>query len=272
MTNDNCAGGTATELLLHVRKATFGYGPVSIVRNLAMSVRAGEVVALLGANGAGKTTTLLGIAGVLGCTEGSVSWLGHDATAPLHVRVQRGLGFVPGEQAITPQLNVKDNLRIGRGGVAGALELFPELKPLLRRPAGLLSGGEQKMLSLGRAIAARPRLLLVDEISLGLAPLAVRRLLSAVRQCAAGGMGVVIVEQQVRLALEVSHRAYVMRRGEIVMEGASADVSRDAHLVEAHYLDRPVADDADNTGAGSTGAGNTFSSNRAAGAGGNAHG
>jgi branched-chain amino acid transport system ATP-binding protein len=241
MNRGSTAGGQQAELLLDVREATFGYGPVSVVRNLTMSVRAGEVVALLGANGAGKTTTLLGIAGVLNCSAGSVSWLGHDTGAPLHVRVQRGLGFVPGEQAITPQLNVQDNLRIGRGRVAGALELFPELRPLLRRPAGLLSGGEQKMLSLGRAIAARPRLLLVDEISLGLAPLAVKRLLSAVRQCAAGGMGVVIVEQQVRLALDVSDRAYVMRRGEIAMEGASADVSRDAHLVEAHYLDNSVA-------------------------------
>jgi len=267
MTHGISVAGQKAELLLDVQKATFGYGPVSIVRNLTMSVRAGEVVALLGANGAGKTTTLLGIAGVLGCTEGSVSWLGHDTSAPLHARVQRGLGFVPGEQAITPQLNVQDNLRIGRGGVAGALELFPELKPLLRRPAGLLSGGEQKMLSLGRAIAARPRLLLVDEISLGLAPLAVRRLLSAVRECAAGGMGVVIVEQQVRLALEVSDRAYVMRRGEIVMEGTSADVSRDAHLVEAHYLDSSVADNAGNAAAGSTAA-----SNGAADAAGNAHG
>jgi branched-chain amino acid transport system ATP-binding protein len=234
--------GQKTELLLDVQKASFGYGPVSIVRNLSMSVRVGEVIALLGANGAGKTTTLLGVAGVLDCSEGSVRWLGYDSNAPLHVRVQRGLGFVPGEQAITPQLSVQDNLRIGRGGVADALELFPELRPLLRRPAGLLSGGEQKMLSLGRAIAAKPRLLLVDEISLGLAPLAVKRLLSAVRQCAADGMGVLLVEQQVRLALEVSDRAYVMRRGEIAMEGASADVSRDAHLIEAHYLDHSDAD------------------------------
>ena len=227
-------------LLLDVRQASFGYGPVSIVRNLTMSVRAGEVVALLGANGAGKTTTLLGIAGVLPCSAGSVTWLGRDGKAPLHVRARRGLGFVPGEQAITPQLSVRDNLRIGRGEPAVALELFPELRPLLRRPAGLLSGGEQKMLSLGRSIAARPRLLLMDEISLGLAPVLVRRLLGAVRQCAADGMGVVLVEQQVRLALEVSDRAYVMRRGEIAMEGASADVRRDAHLVEAHYLDRPA--------------------------------
>ena len=242
MTHGISADRQQAELLLDVRKAAFGYGPVSIVRNLTMSVREGEVVALLGANGAGKTTTLLGIAGVLSCSEGSVSWLGNGSSAPLHVRVQRGLGFVPGEQAITPQLSVQDNLRIGRGKVAGALELFPELRPLLRRPAGLLSGGEQKMLCLGRAVAARPRLLLVDEISLGLAPLAVKRLLTAVRQCAADGMGVVIVEQQVPLALEVSDRAYVMRRGEIAMEGASADVSRDAHLIEAHYLDHSDSD------------------------------
>jgi branched-chain amino acid transport system ATP-binding protein len=238
----NTGHGQDAEVLLDVRAAAFGYGPVSIVRHLTMSVRAGEVVALLGANGAGKTTTLLGIAGVLTCSEGSLRWLGYDGSAPLHVRVRRGLGFVPGDQAITPQLSVHDNLRIGRGTVAAALELFPELRPLLRRPAGLLSGGEQKMLSLGRAVAAKPRLLLVDEISLGLAPLAVQRLLSAVRQCAANGMGVLLVEQQVRLALEVSDRAYVMRRGEIAMEGASADVSRDAHLIEAHYLDHSATD------------------------------
>ena len=227
-------------VLLDVRSASFGYGAVQVVRNLTMAVRACEIVALLGANGAGKTTTLLGIAGVLPCSNGSVTWLQHDAKAPLHVRVRRGLGFVPGEQSVTPQLSVQDNLRIGRGKAAVALELFPELRPLLRRPAGLLSGGEQKMLSLGRVIAAKPRLLLVDEISLGLAPVLVKRLLSAVRQCAADGMGVVLVEQQVQLALEVSDRAYVMRRGEIAMEGASADVRKDAHLVEAHYLDRPV--------------------------------
>jgi branched-chain amino acid transport system ATP-binding protein len=228
----------ATEPLLTVNGATFGYGSVQIVRNLSMTVRAGEIVALLGANGAGKTTTLLGIAGVLKCSEGSVSWLGRDSRAPLHTRVRNGLGFVPGDQAVTPQLTVHENLRIGRGSVAGALELFPELKPLLRRPAGLLSGGEQKMLSLGRVVTARPKLLLVDEISLGLAPLAVNRLLLAIRECAADGMGVVLVEQQVRLALKVSDRAYVMRRGVLAMEGTSAEVGRDPRLIEASYLDR----------------------------------
>jgi len=234
---------TGTESLLTVDGATFGYGNVEIVRELSLTVCAGEVVALLGANGAGKTTTLLGIAGVLGCAQGSVTWLGRSDRAPLHTRVRNGLGFVPGDQAITPQLTVHENLRIGRGSVAGALELFPELEPLLRRPAGLLSGGEQKMLSLGRAVTARPRLLLVDEISLGLAPLAVARLLRALRGCAADGMGVLLVEQQVRLALKVSDRAYVMRRGEIVMEGTSEEVQQASHLIEASYLDKEGGDD-----------------------------
>lgn len=236
------AGTTAAEPLLNVNGATFGYGSVEIVRNLSMTVRAGEVVALLGANGAGKTTTLLGIAGVLNCSHGSVSWLGRDRRAPLHTRVRNGLGFVPSDQAITPQLTVQENLRIGRGGMAGALELFPELKPLLRRRAGLLSGGEQKMLSLGRVVAARPKLLLVDEISLGLAPMAVGRLLQAIRECAADDMGVVLVEQQARLALKVSDRAYVMRRGEVAMEGTSAEVSQASRLVEASYLDWEARD------------------------------
>lgn len=251
MTSATAADGNETSILLDVEGASFGYGPVSIVRNLNMSVHAGEVVALLGANGAGKTTTLLGIAGELKRSEGSVRWLGRETNAPLHVRAKEGLGFVPCEQAITPQLSVQDNLRIGRGPVADALELFPELRALLRRPAGLLSGGEQKMVSLGRAIAAMPRLLLVDEISLGLAPLAVQRLLNAVRQCASSGMGVLLVEQQVRVALEVSDRAYVMRRGEIAMEGASADVRHMTHLVEAHYLDQSLTDGPDKCSTGS---------------------
>src|SRR5262249_35014046 len=138
-------------VLLDVRRACFGYGSVPVVRNLTMTVRSGEIVALLGANGAGKTTTLLGIAGVLPCSEGSVTWLQRDGKAPLPARARQGLGFVPGEQATPPQLSVQDTLRIGRGRAAVALELFPEPRPLLRRPAGLLSGGEQKMLSLGRA-------------------------------------------------------------------------------------------------------------------------
>lgn len=225
------------DVLLEVTDATFGYGPVTIVRNLTMSVAPGEVVALLGANGAGKTTTLLGIAGILRPTSGHVRLLGSHSRSALHTRARNGLGFVSGEHSITPALTVRDNLRIGLGDMSLALDLFPELRPLLRRPAGLLSGGEQKMLSLGRAIAANPRLLLVDEISLGLAPLAVKRLLAAVREGASQGMGVVLVEQQVRLALGVSDRAYVMSRGAVAMHGLSDELAANASAIEGHYLD-----------------------------------
>ncbi len=227
----------AAAAVIEVENASFGYGNIPIVRNLTLMVQPGEIVALLGANGAGKTTTLLGIAGELPCAEGSIKWLGQQTRSPLHVRAKQGLGFVPGEQAITPGLSVQDNLRLGRGPSADALEVFPELQPLLRRHAGLLSGGEQKMLTLGRAIAAKPRLLLVDEISQGLAPLAIKRLLAAIRVAADDGMAVLLVEQQVRIALDICNRAYVMRRGEVVMQGAGAELVQMMHLIEAHYLD-----------------------------------
>ena len=229
------------DAILEVENASFGYGNIPIVRHLSLTVHAGQVVALLGANGAGKTTTLLGVAGELRCAEGTVRWLGRETKAPLHVRAKQGLGFVPGEQAITPSLNVRDNLRLGRGTTDAALELFPELRPMLRRQGGLLSGGEQKMLSMARAVAARPRLLLVDEISQGLAPLATKRLLAAVRRAADEfGVGVLLVEQQVRQALDLCDRAYVMRRGEIVMEGAGVELGRMMHEIEAHYLDESI--------------------------------
>ncbi|ONH23606.1 ABC transporter ATP-binding protein [Pseudofrankia asymbiotica] len=222
--------------LLSASSMSAGYGGVPVVRDMDLEVRAGEVVALLGANGAGKTTTLLALAGVLPISGGEVAWLGRTSRAPLHLRARAGLGFVPESRAVIPSLTTMENLRLGRGDPEAALELLPELKPLLKRRAGLLSGGEQQILTLARVLAAQPRLLLADEMSLGLAPMIVQRLLSAVRDAANSGIGVLIVEQQVRNVLAVADRAYVLRRGKIELEGKAAELAGRLEEIEATYL------------------------------------
>lgn len=141
------------------------------------------------------------------------------------------------------QLTAGGNLRLGRGEMADALELFPELEPLLRRKAGLISGGEQQILTLARALASKPRLLLADELSLGLAPLVVRRLMAAVRRAADQGVGVLLVEQQARQALDIADRAYVMRRGRVELEGRSDDLAGQLAQIEESYLAGPSVTD-----------------------------
>ncbi len=191
--------------MLDIVGLTTGYGDIPVVHGIDVQVPAGELVALLGPNGAGKTTTMLAIAGVLPST-GDINFEDRPLTGPLHRRVRRGLGFIPEERAVFRQLSTRINLGLGAGGVDGALELFPELERLLDRQAGLLSGGEQQMLVLARALAAKPRLLLVDELSLGLAPMIVQRLLTALREAADSGTAVLIVEQHAEQALRVADR------------------------------------------------------------------
>jgi branched-chain amino acid transport system ATP-binding protein len=224
------------DLLLQAKGLDVGYGQIPVVRGLDLEVRAGEVVALLGPNGAGKSTSLLGLAGVLKPLAGTVSFLGEETTAPLHVRCRRGMGFVPEGRSAIFSLSAHDNLRLGRGDVAAALEVFPELTSLSRRRAGLLSGGEQQILTLARALSRGPKLLLADELSMGLAPLIVNRLLEALRDAASSGVGVLLVEQQVRHALEVSDRAYVLRRGRVVLDGRSSDLLARVDEIEDSYL------------------------------------
>jgi branched-chain amino acid transport system ATP-binding protein len=231
------------DALLTAEGVSFGYGSIPVVRDLRLNVRAGEVVSMLGANGAGKTTTLLGLAGELKASGGTVRWLGKAVHSSLNVRAKEGLALVPGDRGVISKLSVKDNLRLGLGDPDYAIELFPELRPLLKRSAGLLSGGEQKILMLARALGARPRLLLADELSLGLAPLIVQRLLEAVRQAADSGVGVLLVEQQVRMALDICDRAYVMRRGRVVMDGTREDLSDMMGIIEGHYLDSSTPSD-----------------------------
>jgi ABC-type branched-subunit amino acid transport system ATPase component/branched-subunit amino acid ABC-type transport system permease component len=213
-----------------------GYGELAAVRGLDLRVAPGEIVALLGPNGAGKTTTLLTLAGELKPMAGTIEWSGDDDLKPLHRRSREGLGFVPEERSVFMQLDAGDNLRLGAGGVDAAVAIFPELGELLRRRAGLLSGGEQQMLTLARTLAASPSLLLVDELSLGLAPLIVERLFDEVRKAADRGVGVILVEQQVNRALDIADRVYILRRGEVEFEGTPDEIRADRSRIQDAYL------------------------------------
>lgn len=201
-----------------------GYGRVTVVRELDLRVAAGEVVGLLGRNGAGKTTALLTLAGALRPHAGEVLLGGRAERGGLSRRVRGGLALMTDDRAVFQRLTTRENLRLGRGRQAAALALFPELEPLLETPAGLLSGGQQQMLGLARALAARPRVLLVDELSLGLAPVVVERLLSALRAAADDGAAVLVVEQQARLVLGVADRAYLLANGRVALHRTAAEL------------------------------------------------
>jgi branched-chain amino acid transport system ATP-binding protein len=213
-----------------------GYNGVPAVRGVDLEVAPGEMVALLGANGAGKSTTLLALAGHLKLLAGEVSILGRPERRPLHKQVQNGLALLPEARTIFKSLTVRENLLLGRGAVDAALGYFPELNTRIKVRAGLLSGGEQQMLGLARVLAARPKVLLADELSLGLAPLIVRRLYEALKAATESGAAVIVVEQHSRIALAWSQRAYIMRRGKIELSGESQDLARREAEVSALYL------------------------------------
>ena len=226
-----------TKTLLECRNLAAGYGPITVIRDLSINVKAGEVVALLGPNGAGKTTTLLTLAGEITPSAGEIHLMGRKTTSPMYARCQAGLGYVTEEKSVIMELTAAENLRLADVPQAEATELFPELDALMDRKAGLLSGGEQQMLTLARALGRKPQVLLADELSLGLAPLIVARLLSAVRAAAdERGVAVLLVEQHVRKALEIADRAYLMQRGQIVISGTAAEIRERLPEIEAAYL------------------------------------
>jgi branched-chain amino acid transport system ATP-binding protein len=227
---------TATELI-GCRGVRAGYGSVPVVHDLDLSVHAGEVVALIGPNGAGKSTTLLTLAGDLPAISGTISWKGNPTRDPLYRRARNGLALVTEERSVFMALSAADNLRLAGVSRERAVSLFPELAPLMSRTAGLLSGGEQQMLTLARALGRDPQVLLADELSLGLAPLVVRRLLDAVRAAATTqGVGVLLVEQHVRQAMAIADQVHVMRRGRIVLSGTPAQLGDQIAELEEAYL------------------------------------
>ena len=223
--------------VLEFDSVSAGYGPITVVRDVSLRVERGQVVALIGPNGAGKTTTLYTAAGLVPATTGSVSLFDRPTTAPLARRVRDGLAIVTDDRSVFHSLTVRDNLRLGRGKVADVLAAFPELESHLDRRTGLLSGGQQQMLGVGRALAMKPQLLLADEISLGLAPIIVRRLMQSLRTAAeTQGTGVLLVEQSARLALEVADYAYVLSHGRVVAEGTGTALLADIGTLESAYL------------------------------------
>jgi branched-chain amino acid transport system ATP-binding protein len=234
------------EPLLELHAVDAAYGHVRALRGVTLTVMPGELVCLLGGNGAGKTTTLLCASAVHHAVAGSVRFAGEDLTRlPAHAVVARGLVQVPEGRRIFPRLSVAENLAMGawlrrdRAGIARDREriyaLFPVLAERRGQEGGTLSGGEQQMLALGRALMAAPRLLMLDEPSMGIAPLLVARIAEAIRALNRDGLPILLVEQNARLALGLASRAYVLETGAIAMHGTSAELAGDPRIA-ATYL------------------------------------
>jgi len=228
--------------VLETNGLTAGYAGVPVVRDLDLTVEAGEVVALLGPNGAGKTTTLLTLAGFVPKIGGSAQVLGEEVAGGRPHKVARlGAVLVPDDRAIFFDLTARENLRLGAGGKGDAVDIvldyFPSLKPRMSTRAGLLSGGEQQMLAVGRALSGRPKVLMIDEMSLGLAPVIVKRMFPVVRRIADEiGAGVLVVEQHIDVALQAADRAYVLNHGEVAMKGKAEERLEDRHLLQSSYM------------------------------------
>jgi branched-chain amino acid transport system ATP-binding protein len=236
--------------VLEIDNLSAGYSGAEVIRGVSVTVDSGEVVALFGPNGAGKTTTLRVISGIIKPTRGSVRYDGGDLVKESPTkRARSGIAHVPEGRGIFYGLTVAEHIRIGYRGEkidpAVVYEYFPALEPLKDRPAGLLSGGEQQMLAVGRALARRPKLLLLDELSLGLAPLIVERLLPVVRTYAkSSGCAVLLVEQHVQLATEIADRCYVLSHGDIVLHETGDRLRKDPALLVASYIGQQALDKA----------------------------
>jgi len=231
--------------MLSARGLSAGYGPIEVVHAADMDIAAGECVALIGWAGSGKTTLMRTLAGLLQTSAGEIVFEGRDITAlPAHARVPLGIGMVPEGRRLFRGMTVWENVLVGAHASEPAkvaermdyvLDLFPVLKERRRQIAGTLSGGEQQMCAIARALMAEPRLLLIDELSLGLAPVVVWRIVEALAAIRARGTTILLVEQDAGLALSLSDRVYIIRGGRIVRSGRSADMKSDAEIVRDYF-------------------------------------
>ncbi len=234
------------ESLLEITDLRVSYGGIAALKGVSLRVGSGEIVAMIGANGAGKTTTLKSIVSLLPIADGAITFAGKSIVgAATEDLVEAGISLVPEGRAIFPTLTVLENLELGayvhrdkktmRESLEDIVRLFPRLGERVKQEAGTLSGGEQQMLAISRALMARPSLLLLDEPSLGIAPKLVQQIFVAISQIAAAGVTILLVEQNTRVALKASHRAYVLRTGEIAKSGRSPDLAADPEI-QAAYL------------------------------------
>jgi branched-chain amino acid transport system ATP-binding protein len=232
--------------LLELSKLEVAYGGIQAVKGIDLHVDRGELVCLIGANGAGKTTTLKGICGLQPVKSGTIRYGGENVTGrPAFELVRGGLAMVPEGRGVFGALTIEENLAMGayvrddragiRDDIARVFDLFPRLKERRRQTAGTLSGGEQQMLAMGRALMSKPKLLLLDEPSMGLAPLMVQKVFETVLKVSGEGVTILLIEQNAKLALEVSHRGYVMESGEITLAGVATTLLHDP-AVRAAYL------------------------------------
>jgi branched-chain amino acid transport system ATP-binding protein len=237
---------STSEPLLVAENLTAGYGPVTVLRGVTLVAREGELVTVLGANGAGKSTLLSAVVGLLTPRSGRVTFAGRDVTGkPPEVITRQRLVMVPEGRQLFGPMSILDNLLLGAHGQRGrralserldrVFELFPVLRERTRLPAASLSGGQQQMLAIGRALMADPKMLLLDEPSLGLAPIITRQLFDILRVLHDAGVSILLVEQNARMALELADRAYVMERGSVTVEGPAAQMLEDER-VQAAYL------------------------------------
>jgi branched-chain amino acid transport system ATP-binding protein len=241
-----------TAPLLDVANLTVRYGENLALDRVSLTVQQGEVVALLGANGAGKTTLALAASGVIRPAGGTIRFAGQDVTSMRADQLARsGLAHVPEGRGVLRDLSVEENLILGgacgglrgralRQGIQRVFERFPQLKTRLTQPGGTLSGGEQQMLVIGRALLCQPKLLVLDEPSIGLAPMLVRQSFQIVRECAELGIAILLIEQNLAMSLRVAHRAYVLSSGRVRLQGSAAALRTDAAVQDA-YLGGDVA-------------------------------
>ena len=232
-------------MLLKIEDLHTNYGAIHALKGISLEVNEGEIVCLIGSNGAGKTTLVNSIVGIVKSSSGTITFDGKDIThVPAHAMTKEGIGISPEGREVFPELTVEENLRIGafvvkdenkiKESYERVYELFPRLKERITQQAGTLSGGEQQMLAMGRALMAKPKLLLLDEPSMGLAPILVKEIFNIIEEINKAGTTVLLVEQNAKMALSIAHRAYVLETGKVVMSGTGEELAKSSDVQKAY--------------------------------------